>query len=172
MDDYHQVLSKSLDDRLNIWKIVAGTGTAGSTATTLYGPKGIYVDFNLTLYVADCLNNRIQRFRYGELNGTTIVGTASSGTISLYCPVDLWFDADGYMFILEHYNHRIIRSGPSGFFCIVACTGALGSTANHLHYPTSFSFDSYGNIYVADYSNHRLQKFTLISNRCSNYQKF
>ncbi|CAF4080857.1 unnamed protein product, partial [Adineta steineri] len=73
MSTYHQVVSKSLDTRLNVWNIVAGTGTAGSTPSTLNQPNGIFVDNNLNLYVADYSNNRIQKFASGQLNGTTIV---------------------------------------------------------------------------------------------------
>ncbi|CAF4136055.1 unnamed protein product, partial [Adineta steineri] len=73
MSTYHQVVSKSLDTRLNVWNIVAGTGTAGSTPSTLNQPNGIFVDNNLNLYVADYSNNRIQEFASGQLNGTTIV---------------------------------------------------------------------------------------------------
>ena len=42
--------------------IVAGTGEAGSAPDKFYFPHEILVDTNFDLYVADTLNNRIQRF--------------------------------------------------------------------------------------------------------------
>ena len=162
---YHQVASKSLDDRLNIWSVVAGNGTNASTSLTLNYPYGITVDKNLNLYVADHDNDRIQRFRYRELNGTTVVGTTAPGTISLYHPKALVLDADGYLFISDSYNHRIIGSSASGYRCIAACSG-FGSSSSALIYPTAISFDAYGNLYVVDWGNSRIQKFLLARNSC------
>ncbi|CAF1041725.1 unnamed protein product [Adineta steineri] len=158
----HKIVSQSLDKSLNIWAIVAGTGTAGATSLTLTNPRSIFVDTNLNLYVADGGNNRIQKFLSGQLNGTTI----STGTITLYQPTAVVLDADGYLFIADCNNHRLIGSGPYGFRCIAACSGS-GSQSNQLNYPIQLSFDSYGNIFVTDYSNNRIQKFLLSSNVCN-----
>lgn len=165
MNIRHQVISKSLDSRLNVWNVVAGTGVLGVTSVTLHYPRGIAVDTNLNLYVADCSNNRIQRFPFRQLNGTTIVGAAAPGTISLYCPTALAFDADEYLFISDSFNHRIIGSSASGYRCIAACSGA-GVTSSTVSYSASISFDSYGNLYVVDFGNSRIQKFLLSSNAC------
>ena len=164
---YHQVVSTSLTSRLNLWSVVAGTGVAGSTSTTLYQPYGVYVDKDLNLYVADYSNNRIQRFRSGQLNGTTVVASTVPGTFTLNAPTDVKMDADGYLFIVDCNNHRVIGSGPNGFRCVVGCSGAAGSAANQLYYPTTFAFDTYGNIFVSDQYSHRIQKFALLSNVCS-----
>jgi hypothetical protein len=161
MYDIHQINSKSLTKRLNIWSIVAGTGTAGSTSVTLYYPRGIFVDSNLNLYVADSANSRIQKFPYGQLNATTV----ATGAITLYYPSGVVLDGNGYLFIVDSYNHRIIGSGPNGFQCIAACSGA-GSASNQLYYPLTLSFDSYGNLFVTDQYNHRIQKFILATNSC------
>ncbi|CAF0856137.1 unnamed protein product [Adineta steineri] len=162
MGAYHQVVSKSLDTHLNVWSIVAGTGSAGSTSVTLNTPWGICVDTNLNLYVADTNNNRIQKFASGQLNGTTI----ATGTIVLSGPTSVIFDADGYMFIADCSNQRLIGSGPNGFRCIAACSG-YGSSSSQLYYPVTLSFDSYGNIFVVDQSNNRVQKFLLLPNSCN-----
>ncbi|CAF4109395.1 unnamed protein product [Adineta steineri] len=163
MSTYHQVVSKSLDTRLNVWNIVAGTGTAGSTPSTLNQPNGIFVDNNLNLYVADYSNNRIQEFALGQLNGTTIV----TGAIILSGPTSVIFDADGYMFITDMKNQRLIGSGPNGFRCIAACSGLYGSSSSQLYNPHVISFDTYGNIFVVDQFNNRVQKFLLLPNSCN-----
>ncbi|CAF1420880.1 unnamed protein product [Adineta steineri] len=159
----HKVISQSLSTRLPIWNTVAGNGTYGSTSTTLYYPRGIFVDSNLNLYVADMYNSRIQKFASGQINGTTV----ATGTITLSYPTGVNLDADGYLFIVDSYNYRIIGSGPYGFRCIAACSGTHGSTATTLYYPSTLSFDSYGNIFVTDTSNSRVQKFLLITNGCN-----
>ncbi|CAF3882100.1 unnamed protein product, partial [Adineta steineri] len=159
----HKVISQSLSTRLPIWSTVAGTGTYGSTSITLYYPRGIFVDSNLNLYVADMYNSRIQKFASGQINGTTVL----TGTITLSHPTAVNLDADGYLFIVDSYNYRIIGSGPYGFRCIAACSGAYGSTASTLYNPSTLGFDSYGNIFVADTSNNRIQKFLLITNGCN-----
>ncbi|CAF4233326.1 unnamed protein product [Adineta steineri] len=158
----NKIVSQSLDNSLNIWSIVAGTGTAGATSLTLNSPRGIFVDNNLNLYVADGGNNRIQKFLSGQLNGTTI----PTGTIALSWPTAVVLDADGYLFIVDYANSRLIGSGPYGFRCIAACSGQ-GSQSNQLYNPEMLSFDSYGNIFVTDYGNSRIQKFLLITSSCT-----
>ena len=84
----HKVVTKSLNSISNTTTIIAGTGCSGSTSNQLYYPFGIFVNFNLDLYVADSqYNNRIQLFRFGELNGITVAGNTSvNTTITLNSP--------------------------------------------------------------------------------------
>jgi len=174
LNTMHQVIVKSLNDRMNIWKVEAGIGVAGSTPSTLRGPRGIYVDIYLSLYVADSLNNRIQKFAFGQLNGTTVVGSGPSGVvgISLASPAAITMDADGYLFICDQNKHRIVGSDRYGFRCIVACSGFTRSGPAGLSFPRSLDFDSYGNLYVVDYNNSRFQKFLLTQNSCGKVDLF
>ncbi len=165
-DNQHQVVKASLSTGSTTATLAAGNGTPGSNAYMLYNPNGIFVDFNLNLYVADYYNNRIQFFQTGQLNGSTIVGNGSSGTIALYHPTDVVLDFDGYLFIADSDNNRIVGSGPSGYYCIVGCTGSTGTGSNQLYHPQSLSFDSYGNLFVVDLFNNRIQKFVLATNSC------
>ena len=43
-------------------RTIIGTGSLGSTATTLYYPSGLALDSDLNIYVADNSNHRIQKF--------------------------------------------------------------------------------------------------------------
>jgi hypothetical protein len=167
--DYHQVIKTSLINGLNITKIVAGNGTNGSTSTMLYNPRGIFLDNSSSLYVADCGNNRIQLFPFGQLNATTVVGYQTAGTITLSCPIGIVLDGDGYLFITDYNNNRIVGSDRNGFRCIAGCTGGNGATPDQLYYPRGLSFDSYGNIYVVDGYNSRIQKFLLATNACGKF---
>ena len=162
----NQVLKKPVDGDINSFEIVAGNGTAGSAPHMLNGPYGIFIDIDLSLYVTDLNNNRVQLFRSGQLNGATVAGNGASDTIALYYPITVILDADGYLFIADYGNHRIVGSGPNGFRCIAGCTGTNGATANKLNQPRALSFDSYGNLFVADAANNRIQKFSLARNSC------
>ena len=169
MDTPHQVSKRSLYSDVNSSIIVAGNGSAGNLPSLLKGPRGIFVDINLTLYVADCWNHRIQFFPSGQLIGTTVPINGSNGTFTLNVPTEIVFDNDGYLYIADCYNNRILGSDAAGFRCIVGCSGLQGSASDQLSYPHSFSFDSYGNIYVIEELNNRLQKFVLLSNSCSKF---
>jgi hypothetical protein len=162
----HKVIKISLNSSGNMTQLAAGNGTAGNTAYMLNWPRGIFVDINFDLYVADGNNNRIQKFRYGTLNGTTVAGIGALSTISLYGPSSVVLDADGYLFIVDQNNNRIVGSGPNGYKCLVGCSEQAGSTFSQLNAPYSMSFDSYGNIYVTDKGNGRVQMFMLTTNSC------
>ncbi|CAF1566765.1 unnamed protein product [Didymodactylos carnosus] len=88
-------ISDTNNHRIMKWKIgatsgivIAGssTGTAGSTATTLYYPNGISLDSNQNLYVADSVNHRIQEFQaYTSkvVTGLEILGRSGQSPIGL-----------------------------------------------------------------------------------------
>jgi hypothetical protein len=171
MQSQHKVIKKSLNNTTDPTITVAGNGSSGSLPNMLRAPWGIFVDTNFDLYVADTDNHRIQLFKPGELNGTTLVGATVPGTIEIVGPTGILLDADNYLFILERYNHRIVGQGPHGFRCLVGCSGSSGSGSNQLKKPYAFSFDSYGNLFVSDDQNNRIQKFLLLINCRSKYLK-
>jgi hypothetical protein len=105
--------------------------------------------------------NSIQRFVPGTSNGATVAGNSSSPPISLNGPSAVALDGHGNLFIVDTNNHRIIRSEPSGFRCVVGSLSNSGSGADQLASPRAFSFDSAGNIYVVDSSHSRIQRFQL-----------
>ena len=164
----HQVIKKSLNSETNKLTIAAGTGCQSSNQYELNHPRGIFVDTNFDLYVADCGNNRLQYFRSGELNGTTKTINGAIHPITLSCPTGVTLDAEKYLFIVDSGNHRIIGSGSTGFRCVAGCFGP-GSAPNQLNNPQSMAFDSYGNIFIVDLNNNRIQKFVSIPNMCGEY---
>jgi hypothetical protein len=145
-----------------------GTGICGNATNMLCNPVGIFVNTNFDLYVADSSNNRIQLFKSGESNATTIIINGTSGPITLLNPRGVVLDADEYLFIVDTANDRIIGSDVNGFRCVAGCSGA-GSEANQLSLPQILSFDSYGNMFVSDSNNNRIQKFILSTNSCGKY---
>ncbi|CAF3962897.1 unnamed protein product [Adineta steineri] len=168
MPSQHKVIKRWLNDSKRILTTAAGTGIRGSASNQLNLPYGIFVDLNFDLYVVDTQNNRIQLFKHGGLNGTTIVGKGSSNNIiSLDRPTGIVVDADKYVFIVDRYNHRIVRAGSNDIRCIIGC-GKEGSQSHQLSYPVNLSFDSYGNIFITDRANGRIQKFDFLLNSCEN----
>ena len=167
--DRHQVVRTSLSNPDNTTIIVAGIGCQGSTSITLDHPRGIFVADNLDLYVVDRDNNRIQLFRRGERDATTLAGNTASGTISLSHPTGVVLDGNGYLFIVDCDNHRIVGSGPYGFRCLVGCSGSRSSASDQLWYPQTLGFDTDGNMFVTDWLNSRIQKFLLANNSCSKW---
>ena len=169
LDTLHLVIKGFSNNTGSYSTTVAGNGTSGSSSTQLSMPQGIYVDLDLNLYVAECGNSRVQRFMFGQLSGTVVAGNGANGTITLSCPTGIIFDADGYLFIVDLNHHRIIRSGPNGFRCVVGCEFGNGSASNQFTRPRSLSFDTDGNLFVLDSGNRRIQRFQLQSNSCGKY---
>ena len=167
MSHHHKVMKRWLNESGMTSTLAAGTGTAGSAPDQLDRPRGIVVDVNFDLYVADCRNHRIQLFPSGQRNGITVAGDGSADiTITLRCPNGVVLDGDRYLFVVDNNNYRIIGSGPSGFRCVIGCSGQSGSQSDQLSLPFTLSFDRDGNIFVSDQDNHRIQKFVLSPNSC------
>ena len=142
---------------------ISSAVTSNSLSRTAPGalndPRGIFVDTDLTLYVADYKNHRIQRFLVGEVNGTTVAGGTTNVSIHLHEPIAVILDADGSLFILDYGNSRILIQRSNGWRCL--------GTQNQLKEPTSFAFNSSGNILVAVKGRSRIDRFQLVSNSCS-----
>ena len=58
----HNAVRKSFMDPINVTTVIARNGMAGSALNQLDVPQGLFVDFDLNLYVADRDNHRIQKF--------------------------------------------------------------------------------------------------------------
>ncbi len=165
----NQVVKLLLNDSTKTPQVIAGNVSNGSNSYMLSSPRGIFVDLNFDLYVADCGNNRVQRFHPDQFNATTVAGNDSVGNFTLYCPTAVVLDADKNLFIVDNGNNRIIQVTPNNSQCVVGCFGN-GSSSSQLSHPTTLSFDSYGNIFVTDQDNNRIQKFILATNSCSKYK--
>ena len=157
----HLIMKMKLNNSESSSIIVGGTGCPGPVPNMLDHPHGIFVDQELHLYVADTDNNRIQHFAPDQKHGITVAGFGARNFFILNRPTSVVLDANGYLFIVENRNHRIIRSIPNGFKCVVGCTDDNGGQLNQLNYPYTMSFDTVGNIYVTDFNNHRIQRFDL-----------
>ncbi|CAF1678950.1 unnamed protein product, partial [Adineta ricciae] len=160
MSNHHQIIKKRLHERIMTWTSAAGTGVKGSSSTELDNPYGIFIDSSSNLYVTDCGNDRIQKFRPNVVGGTTEVGRALPARFqySLSCPTGITLDAQGFLFVVDSKNHRVLRSGISHMRCVLGCDGISIKSTQFL-FPSTLAFDSDGNMFVMDSGNHRIRKF-------------
>ena len=153
-------------------KLVAGTGSLGSSTTKLNTPNGLFVDGSGTLYIADFNNHRIQRWPLGATSGTRVAGDGAPGSPSTHLtkPTFVVVDNNGYMYVTENQYSRVTRWIPNvaNGQCIAACTGVAGTGPNQLNAPQALAFDSNGSLYVSDQSNSRVQKFQIMGD-CGKY---
>ncbi|CAF1266207.1 unnamed protein product [Adineta ricciae] len=150
--------------------IVAGkTDQFGNKDELLNVLGSIYVhSTDGTVYVADRLNNRVQKWTQGASYGTTVAGNgiANDTAQSLDNPVGIFVDErTGVVFVVDTFNERIQRWLPDALQG-ETIVGDSDSTSpfNQLKGPTSMAFDSDGNLYVSDSLNHRIQKYALLDN--------
>jgi sugar lactone lactonase YvrE len=167
VNKYNQGIVICFAFNLSVSVTVAGNGTNGNQSDQLNYPEGIYVDDNLTLYIADSSNHRIQMWTYGASFGQTVAGDGSAGSslTQLNSPMAVIVDINGYMYIADAGNYRVLRWGPiaTSGVCIAACTGVSGTNANQLLNPTGLAFDNNGSLYICEFSNNRVQKFEILN---------
>ncbi|CAF3951761.1 unnamed protein product [Rotaria sordida] len=152
--------------------IAGRTDELGQTADKLYFPRGIYINrLNDALYVADMMNNRIQKWNRNSQEGITIAGSkdgiSGDDNSKLASPSYVWVDEESdIIYIADSDNNRIQRWLPNQLTGTTIAGGAgRGNADNQLSVPNSLTFDNLGNLYVCDGKNHRVQMFLLIDNQ-------
>ena len=154
---------------------VAGNGTAGysgdggpATLAQLSGPRGISLDSDGILYIAEIGNNRIRRVGTDGII-TTIAGNGTygfSGDGVLATQTQLAIHSgiaagpDGSLYIADTFNNRIRRIGADGIITTVGGNGERGNSGDggpapqaRLGSSYNIAFGADGHLYVADSSN-------------------
>jgi large repetitive protein len=157
----------------------AGNGNAGysgdggaATSASLYTPRGVAVDANGGVYIADTKNHVVRKVSGGTIS--TIAGNAQqqgfygdNGTASsagLDTPTGVAADATGKVYVADSNNHRVrLLSGATvstfagnGTATYSGDGGAATSAA--IAFPLGVSLDAMGNIFVADSNNHVIRR--------------
>ena len=156
-------------------------------AETLYGPwehsispRGVAVDANGNVYVADDSNHRVWRIARVSGASEVIAGTGAEGysgdggpavRARLAWPDGLAVDASGNVFVADSNNNRVRRiDAMSGAIETIAGTGEEGdsgdggpATQAQLAWPAGLAIDRAGNIFVADRANHRVRRIDAMS---------
>lgn len=159
---------------------IAGNGITqyigdGSPATSysLAGPKGIWVDKNGAVYVANYYSSRLSKILHDTLS--TISGHdtpayygdgGKADTALLGNPEGVCMDTAGNLFITD-WHYGVVRKIDAVTNIITTVCGngtngfsgdASAATAAELQTPYASCVDNAGNIYIADYGNSRIRK--------------
>ncbi|CAF1224586.1 unnamed protein product [Adineta steineri] len=123
--------------------------------------SGLAMDKNGFLYVSDCSNNEVRRWRMGEYNneGIVVAGGNEEGNLlnQFNCPGFIFVDEDQSVYVSDQENHRVMkwRKGAKEGI-IVAGGNGEGKNLNQLSNPQGLIVDDLGQVYVADCDNHRI----------------
>lgn len=162
---------------------IAGFGTPGfggdggpAIQAKLNGPRGVAVDTQGNVYVADSGNGRVRKI--DGLGNITTLGDAGIGDFvlagsaagPLVDPRGVAVDRAGNVFVTDFGANRVYRIATSGTMttiagdgtCCYAGDGGLG-TAAQLNHPYGVAVDAAGNVYVADSGNNAVRVLAPVS---------
>jgi DNA-binding beta-propeller fold protein YncE len=179
------VLSVNISPYLTFATLAGSTGTSGSadgigSAALFNSPRGIAVDNNTNVYVADMHNHTIRLLTYagGNWTASTIAGLAGSsgsadGTNSsarFNGPYGVALDSGGnHVYVADTGNSVIRKLTPAGTNWVVQTIAGLPGSAGSVdgtnniarfRYPTGVALDASGNVYVADEGNNTIRRIT------------
>ncbi|MDV4343621.1 tandem-95 repeat protein [Methanoculleus sp. YWC-01] len=136
---------------------VAKWGSYGTGDGQFDQPWGVAVDSADNVYVAELINDRIQKF---DSSGNFLTMWGSSGTNDgqFQRPQAVAVDTAGNVYVTDDGNSRVQKFDDSGRF--ITAWGSKGSDDGNFSWPAGIAVNAVGNIYVADAGNNRIQKFT------------
>lgn len=159
---------------------VAGNGQTGfsgdngaATAAQLSFPRGVAVDTQGNLYIADTGNCRIRKVTSGGII-STIAGTGTPGfsgdggsatSAQLSYPEAVAVGPSGNLYVADSWNYRVREIAANGIIQTVAGNGSYGvfgdngpAAAASLGLIQSLTMDTAGNLYLSDAYNHVVRK--------------
>ena len=165
---------------------IAGTGTAGYSATEVNNPYGLVIGPDGGLYFCDLGNQRIRRLDLATGALTTIAGSGERGyrgdggpalQAALNMPHEICFDGVGDLYIVERDSHAVRKvDRESGVISTVAGTGQPGfggdggpAAEAQLDRPHSIAIDGNGDLLICDIGNHRVRRVDLESGRIETF---
>ena len=166
--DNHRI--RKIDSNGNVTTIAGSTaGYADGTGinTQFNSPRGVAIDNDGAIIVADTINQRIRKI---DSNGvvTTIAGstegyTDGTGTNAQFDrPTGVAIDNDGSIIVADTENHRIRKIDSNGVVTTIAgsFSGYKDGTGTNAYFfePEGVAIDNDGSIIVADTWNHRIRK--------------
>ncbi|WP_411031835.1 IPT/TIG domain-containing protein [Spongiimicrobium sp. 3-5] len=132
-------------------------------------PKGIAIDADGNIYIADHKNHKIKKITnvgfVTTLAGSTEGYQDGKGSDAEFAfPQDIALDTQGNVYVTDGYNNKIRKITPDGTVTTLA-GGDLGSAdglalSAQFFNPHGIALDANQNIYVADQGNHKIRKIT------------
>ena len=139
-------------------------GSQGTGPGQFTNPRGLAVDKEGRVYVADSNNHRIQVF---DANGQFITqwGGQGAGPGQFQEPWGVAVDQDGNVYVADTWNHRIQKFDSKGKFLLQWGTfgntqGSITGQENVFYGPRDIAIDAAGDLYVTDTGNKRVMKFS------------
>ncbi|CAF4217750.1 unnamed protein product [Adineta steineri] len=124
--------------------------------------SGLTIDKNGSVYVSDCENNEVRRWKQGDKKGELIAGGNGKGNHlnQLSFPTNIFIDEDYSLYISDSSNHRVMKWKKDANEGIVVAGGnSRGNSLKQLANVEGVIVDRLGKIYVADYWNHRVMRW-------------
>lgn len=155
---------------------VAGhsNGTSGTSPIALDHPRGIFIDQNDNLYIADNFNNRVQLWNTGSTSGVTIAGDANgtSGWTGgkMYFPTFVHVDPSLNLYVVDNGNNRVLQylAGATVGTTIAGTPGISGNLSSAFGQVWTMAVDiANSKIYLADLSYQRILIWPFFANQSS-----
>jgi len=154
-----------------------GLGDGGpATSARISGPRGVAVDAQGNVLIADTAQHRIRQV---AANGTitTIAGNGiynysgdggPAKSAQIGSPSGIAFDSQGNLFVADTANGIVRKISASGTVTTFAGDGLFqdggdGGPATSAHFinPTGIAVDSQGNVFIGDQNAYRVRKVAL-----------
>ncbi len=154
----------------------AGSGLSGDQDgnginASFNNPKGICIDTQGNIYVADQGNNKIRKITSAGIV-STFAGSGNPGTkngqggaAEFQGPYGLFYSKSGAIYVADEDNHLIRRITLTGGVTTFAGSGVAGKkdgqgAVAEFFEPHQICEDNSGNFYVTDYKNNIIRKIT------------
>ncbi|CAF4342813.1 unnamed protein product, partial [Adineta steineri] len=131
---------------------VAGGNGGGRKLNQLNDPRGIFIDNDNSIYIADQWNHRIVKWKLNSNIGEIIASGNANGNNQLSRPLDIIFDRENNSFIISGFgNIRVIQyfdentTNQQIIISNISCWG--------------LAIDKNGFIYFSDWENHEVRRW-------------
>jgi DNA-binding beta-propeller fold protein YncE len=126
----------------------------------IVAPGGFYpfvaLDSSNNVYVADNLNNRVEKFTSSG-NYLTQWGGSGSGNGQFEGPTGIAVDSSKNVYVADGSNSRVEKFDISGNY--LTQWGSPGTNNGQFEFPYGVAVDSSNDVYVVDTGNNRVEKF-------------
>ncbi len=131
-------------------------GSEGTGNGQFNFPRGIAIDANNNIWVADGANHRVQKFN-AKGQYVSKFGSFGSANGQFKTPVDIAIDASGNLWVTDAENARVQKFNSKGEY--LSQFGVYGTGAGAFIEPTGIAIDGSGNLWVTDHRYARAEEF-------------